>query len=70
MRRPSRTFASLMLAAMLLAFAAGCSSSKGAHMPKHRKRRHCNCPTFSYLQQYPSQQLACAYVDGTGENSL
>lgn len=34
----------LMLMALLLL----CScSNKGAHMPKHRKKRHCNCPTFS-----------------------
>ncbi len=23
-------------------------SNKGVHMPKHRKKTHCNCPTFSY----------------------
>lgn len=35
----------LCLAAVLW---SGCSSS--THMPKHRKRRHCDCPTFSDRQ--------------------
>lgn len=46
MRHPQRNFALLLLAAFLGLLAAGCSN-KGIHMPKHRKRRHCNCPTFS-----------------------
>lgn len=25
----------------------GSCSRKGVHMPKHRKRTHCNCPTFT-----------------------
>ena len=33
--------ASLVLAGLLA------SCSKGVHMPKHRKRRNCDCPTFS-----------------------
>ncbi len=35
---------------LLAALFASCSS-KGVQMPKHRMRRHCNCPTFSYMPQ-------------------
>lgn len=41
-----RNGALVLLGVLLLSFAAGCSN-KGVHMPKHRKRRHCDCPTFS-----------------------
>lgn len=34
-----------MLVVMLILSAC---SSKGVRMPKHRKRSHCDCPTFSY----------------------
>lgn len=33
----------LLLAGVLM---CGCSR-KGVHMTKHRKKRHCDCPTFS-----------------------
>lgn len=46
MKHTYRNTALLLLGALLLSFAAGCSS-RGVHMPKHRKRRHCDCPTFS-----------------------
>ena len=36
----------LFLTLICLLF-AGCSK-KGAAMPKHRKRKHCDCPYFSY----------------------
>lgn len=35
----------IMLALVCL-LVAGCSK-KGAAMPKHRKRKHCDCPYFS-----------------------
>lgn len=40
---PRLLFACLLLTSLLL---AGCSS-RGVHMPKHRKQRHCDCPTFA-----------------------
>lgn len=46
MKHRQRNIAFFFLGAFLLMFAVGCSN-KGIHMPKHRKRRHCNCPTFS-----------------------
>ena len=46
MKHTQRRIGLALLALFLLAFAAGCSD-KGVHMPKHRKRRHCDCPTFS-----------------------
>jgi hypothetical protein len=49
MKHTRRNISLALLAILLLAFAAGCSS-KGVHMPKHRKRRHCDCPTFSETQ--------------------
>lgn len=55
MTHKKRTTALVLLAIMLAAFAAGCSN-KGIHMPKHRKRRHCNCPTFAqYTQENPDK---------------
>ncbi|MBQ4376314.1 MAG: hypothetical protein II793_01295 [Bacteroidales bacterium] len=33
----------IVLCSMML----GACSSKGVRMPKHRKRTHCDCPTFS-----------------------
>ncbi len=47
----------LLLCALLL---CGCSR-RGAHMPKHRKSRRCNCPTFSYLS-VPADATAPATV--------
>ena len=49
MKHTYRNTALLLLGALLLSFAAGCSS-RGVHMPKHRKRRHCDCPTFSEVR--------------------
>ena len=49
MKHTRRNISLPLLAILLLAFAAGCSS-KGVHMPKHRKRRHCDCPTFTETQ--------------------
>ncbi len=45
MKHALRTLSLALLAVLLLSFLAGCSR-KGVHMPKHRKRRHCDCPTF------------------------
>lgn len=45
-KKTKRNIGLLLLALMLTAFVAGCSS-KGVRMPKHRKRRHCDCPTFA-----------------------
>ena len=36
----------LVLSLVALLLTAGCSS-KGVRMPKHRKQRHCDCPTFT-----------------------
>ena len=46
MRTPRRHIARLLTGLFLLSLLASCSD-KGVHMPKHRKRRHCDCPTFS-----------------------
>lgn len=48
MKRRSRlsVAACLLLSAALLL--GGCSR-RGAHMPRHRKSRHCDCPSFSLL---------------------
>ena len=40
-----RHIARLLTGLFLLSLAASCSD-KGVRMPKHRKRRHCDCPTF------------------------
>lgn len=47
--RPQLLMAVLVLAGLL----ASCSD-KGVHMPKHRKRRHCDCPTFALATPLPS----------------
>ena len=44
----------VLLTATLLA-ATACSP-KGVHMPKHRKSRNCNCPTFG--QAIPQERSA------------
>lgn len=41
------------LALLLIPLACSCSK-KGAVMPKHRKRTHCDCPHFGIAQ--PPQQ--------------
>lgn len=38
-----------ILFALVCLLASGCSK-KGAAMPKHRKRKHCDCPYFSQTQ--------------------
>ena len=47
------------VAVLLLGVCAGCSP-KGVSMPRHRKHRHCDCPTFS-------QQLPAASVSWTAD---
>ena len=34
---------------LALALLLGGCSRKGVNMNRHRKKRHCDCPTFSYL---------------------
>lgn len=46
MRHTRRNILLALLAMMLLTTLAACSN-KGVRMPKHRKRRHCDCPTFT-----------------------
>ncbi|MBQ9864417.1 MAG: hypothetical protein IJM33_03660 [Bacteroidales bacterium] len=46
MRHTRRNILLALIALMLLTTLAACSN-KGVHMPKHRKRRHCDCPTFT-----------------------
>ena len=41
-----RRIALVLTGLFLLSLMASCSD-KGVHMPKHRKRRHCDCPTFA-----------------------
>ena len=36
----------VLLLLLFSIIATGCSR-KGVHMPKHRKHRKCNCPTFA-----------------------
>ena len=59
MKYTRRNLSLTLLAILLLAFAAGCSS-KGVHMPKHRKRRHCDCPTCAEHYSQPSATLYVA----------
>ena len=49
MKYGKKNIAILLLTLMLTTLCASCSN-KGVQMPKHRMRRHCNCPTFSQLQ--------------------
>ena len=56
MKHTRRNLSLTLLTLLLLAFLAACSN-KGVHMPKHRKRRHCDCPTFSYTApQHPTPE--------------
>ena len=50
-----------LLALLLLAFLSACSS-KGVHMPKHRKRRHCDCPTFTIVLPPQPTSVTAIYV--------
>ncbi len=59
MKHTRRNLSYTLLALLLLSFLASCSD-KGVHMPKHRKRRHCDCPTFAHT----APQLATT-EDGT-----
>ncbi len=47
MKRRNAIFAPLCLL-LVAALLLGSCSRRGAHMPKHRKSRRCNCPSFSY----------------------
>lgn len=58
---PRRHIALILLSVFVLALVSGCSS-KGVHMPKHRKRRHCDCPTFSQAVTLPSGHAIVAWV--------
>ena len=61
MKHTQRRIGLALLALFLLAFAAGCSD-KGVHMPKHRKRRHCDCPTFAAVPTSQPTPPTTAYV--------
>ena len=50
MKTPRRHIALLLTGLFLLSLLASCSD-KGVRMPKHRKRRHCDCPTFTISPQ-------------------
>ena len=50
MKTPRRHIALLLTGLFLLSLLASCSD-KGVRMPKHRKRRHCDCPTFTLSPQ-------------------
>ena len=41
-----KRYAIYVMVALVCLMASGCSK-KGAAMPKHRKRKHCDCPYFS-----------------------
>ena len=56
MKYGKKTIAILLLTLMLTTLCASCSN-KGVQMPKHRMRRHCNCPTFSQLQGAPETHI-------------
>ena len=56
MKHTRRNLELTLLTLLLLSFLASCSN-KGVHMPKHRKRRHCDCPTFAYTTpQHPTTE--------------
>ena len=61
MNHTRRNISLTLLAILLLLFVAGCSS-KGVHMPKHRKRRHCDCPTFAAVPATQPTPPTTAYV--------
>ncbi|MBO4752538.1 MAG: hypothetical protein J5526_07325 [Bacteroidales bacterium] len=41
-----KRYAIYIMLALVCLLASGCSK-KGSAMPKHRKRKHCDCPYFS-----------------------
>ena len=53
------------VALLLLAGVCASCSPKGVSMPRHRKHRHCDCPTFS--QRLP--ESAAAWDDDGIQNS-
>ena len=61
MNHTRRNISLTLLAILLLLFVAGCSS-KGVHMPKHRKRRHCDCPTLAAVPTSQPTPPTTAYV--------
>ena len=61
MKHTRRNLSLAMLALLLFAFLAACSS-KGVHMPKHRKRRHCDCPTFAIVLPPQPTSITATYV--------
>jgi len=54
-----KAVALIFLLVLLAAAAAGCSR-RGVHMPKHRKRRHCDCPTFAMTAPIPSPHASAS----------
>ncbi|MCR4811913.1 MAG: hypothetical protein K5867_04880 [Bacteroidales bacterium] len=42
-----KRYAIYIMLALVCLIVSGCSK-KGSAMPKHRKRKHCDCPYFSY----------------------
>lgn len=62
MKYSKTTIGSLLLLLMLTALCASCSN-KGVSMPKHRMRRHCNCPTFSQAHISYQAPLTLSYYD-------
>ncbi|MBR6992023.1 MAG: hypothetical protein IKH97_07365 [Bacteroidales bacterium] len=61
MKHTRRNMSLALLALLLFAFFAACSS-KGVHMPKHRKRRHCDCPTFASISSPQPTSPTATYV--------
>lgn len=49
-----------IVAIVLCGLMLGACSSKGVRMPKHRKRTHCDCPTFSMNET--TEQPQSVYV--------
>lgn len=49
MKPNRRSIAFVLTGLFLLSLLASCSD-KGVHMPKHRKRTHCDCPTFAKVE--------------------
>ena len=47
----------LIVAALLVLLLAACSRH-GVHMSKHRKSRHCDCPTFGLSQPADTNTIA------------
>ncbi|MBQ9587102.1 MAG: hypothetical protein IJR26_04505 [Bacteroidales bacterium] len=54
MQKSNNQRSRLIIALMLLCLLLPSCSSRGVHMSKHRKSRHCNCPTFSWNASVPT----------------